>query len=79
MKIDPAKKGIVAFHFTLHNRKGGGLVLQANLSKDTQWGIAKEIRDQFLKSPAWKILKDREPDRKYVIDGAGKEMPQRQM
>jgi hypothetical protein len=33
--------------------------------------MAREIRDVFLNSPAWTILKDREPNWEFVVDGDG--------
>jgi hypothetical protein len=34
--------------------------------------FAKEIRDIFLKSPAWEALKDRAPDPHYLVDESGR-------
>lgn len=61
-------------HVDLHNKEGGGLVIQNLRSKDTQWDLARDVAEVFLKSAAWKLLREREPDRQYVIDQHGQEI-----
>jgi hypothetical protein len=70
--LNPASGAVVDIQSTILNRKGGSDADQTRRSKDTQWDLAKDLADIFLKSEAWKILREREPDHKYVIDQYGK-------
>jgi len=61
-------------HFYLLNEQGGVLVFQSLRSKDTQWDLARDVAEVFLKSAAWELLREREPDGRYVIDQHGQEI-----
>jgi hypothetical protein len=71
--IDPKTKVVLHADFVLMNKTGGGSVFQRMPSMDKQLALAKELRDMFLRLPAWEILRNREPDMRYIIDGQGKE------
>jgi hypothetical protein len=66
--IDPSTGGLLSSAPWLHNRKGGSEVDQ---SPTKQREIALELRDMFLKLPAWDVLKNREPDWFTAVDPQG--------
>ena len=72
--ISPTSRAVTSCHFDLLNQQGGGLALQSLRSKDTQWDLARDVADVFMKSAAWELLREREPDRQYVIDQHGQEI-----
>jgi hypothetical protein len=76
IRLNPASGAVESIHPTLH-KPDGGVVDQTRHSKDTQWDLAKDLTAVFLKSEAWKILRDREPDRTYRIDKYGREIGRR--
>jgi hypothetical protein len=39
--------------------------------KDKLRELEKQLRDQFIKSPAWEILSKRKPDPSYAVDEVG--------
>ena len=67
--IDPSTKGILSIQFSLVSRHPGTRVDQ-HLSKQQE--IAREIRDMFLKQPAWELLKSREADWFTAVSSQGK-------
>ena len=72
MLVDPQTRGIIGRpHFHLRREgaeyraaHGGGL--------DDLRKFAYEIRDIFLKSAAWAILEDRQPDLDFSVDEGGR-------
>ena len=72
LTIDPISRVVRSPHFVLRNKSGGGFVLQNTKGKDAQWDLAREVGDMFLKTPAWTLLRDREPDSKFVVDREGR-------
>jgi hypothetical protein len=75
--INPKDRSVRSASFVLRNRADGGFVIQSFSSMSMQRALAQEIRDVFLTTPAWQILKDRPPDLRYVIDALGNEISQR--
>jgi hypothetical protein len=67
--IDPLSKGVIGRAFSLYNRKRGGYVDQYATAKQDE--MAREIRDMFLKTRAWYVLKHREPDRFFNVSTEG--------
>ena len=67
--IDPATKGILSIQFSLISRYRGSRVDQ---HLHNQQEIAREIRDMFLKLPAWELLRSREADWDTAMSSQGK-------
>lgn len=59
----------------LGNRSGGGSVSFTHVSNDRINDLAEEAREVFLATPAWSLLRDRSPDRHFVVDGQGEPLP----
>ena len=66
--IDPLSNGLVSCWIDLQNRAGGTYASPRFRSKDTQWDIARDVADIFMKTLAWNILVAREPEWDYLID-----------
>jgi hypothetical protein len=68
LTIDPitqfARNGI----WELENRTYSG-------PKDKLRELEKQLRDEFIKTPAWKMLSGRESDPTYIIDELGEVIP----
>jgi hypothetical protein len=71
MTIDPTTRALKHPHFS-ERRAGAGYLAMRGSGLDELRSFAREVRDLFLKSPAWEALKDRGPDPDYSIDHLGK-------
>jgi hypothetical protein len=60
--------------FDLRNHARGNYISQNIRSRDRREKMAHEVRDVFLKSPAWDKLMDRVPSRDFIIGLDGKEI-----
>jgi hypothetical protein len=67
--IDPSTGGVVGASFWLYNQSGGGAVDQYTTK---QAGMALEIRDEFLKLPAWRVLIEDPPEWPTAVTAEGK-------
>ena len=67
--IDPSNGGIIGASFWHHNRSAGG-----EMDHDTtkQAEMAREIRDAFLKLPAWRVLIESPPEWPTAVTAEGK-------
>jgi hypothetical protein len=66
--IDPSNAGIVTASFWLHNRSGSEVDQHAG--KQTE--MAREIRDEFLQLPAWRVLIESPPEWPTAVTAEGK-------
>jgi hypothetical protein len=69
--IDPKTRAVKDARFTLRNRIDGAAVSQRYNSKDNQWKLARELGNMFLRRPAWELLRNREPDIRYIVNEQG--------
>ena len=67
--IDPSTGGVVGASFWQHNRSAGS---DADESATHQAGMALEIRDEFLKLPAWRVLIEDPPQWPAAVTAEGK-------
>lgn len=69
--IDPTTRGVIGVRFE-YSRDGSKYLASHGGKTDQLRKFAYEICNIFLASPAWKELKDREPDPYYIVDQQGK-------
>jgi len=67
--IDPSSSGIIGASFWLHNRSGGS---EADQYAAKRAEMAREIRDAFLKLPAWRVLIENPPEWPTAVTAEGK-------
>ena len=67
--IDPSTKGILSVQFSLVSRHRGSREEQ---HLPEQQEIASEIRDMFLKLPAWELIRNRQADWFTAVSSQGK-------
>jgi hypothetical protein len=65
LTIDPVTQVARNGKWELANRSYSG-------PKDNLRELEKQLRDQFIKTPAWKILSERKPDPTFAVDEVGK-------
>ena len=70
MTIDPTTRGMRSPHFSL-SRGGSKYLAMHGSGLDELRSFAYQIRDLFLKSQAWEILKQREPDPYFSVNHLG--------
>jgi len=71
MTVDPQTRAIVSEPRVHLKHKGSEHLVTHGGGMDDLLKFAYEIRDIFLKSPAWTILKDQQPDPHFSVDQAG--------
>jgi hypothetical protein len=67
--IDPSNGGIIGASFWHHNRSAGG-EMDHDTTKRAE--MAREIRDAFLKLPAWRVLIESPPEWPTAVTAEGK-------
>jgi len=67
--LDPSNGGIIGASFWLHNRSAGSETDQYTTKRAE---MAREIRDEFLKLPAWRVLIDNPPEWPTAVTAEGK-------
>jgi hypothetical protein len=71
MTIDQSTRALSSPHFSLR-RAGSKYMAMHGSGTDELRSFAYDIRDLFLKSPAWETLKHRQPDPFFIVDHLGK-------
>lgn len=71
MRIDPRDGTVSSPAFSIA-RRGSAYKAAHGGGTDKLLVLAKKVRDEFVKSPAWVMLKDRAPDSGFIVDHAGK-------
>lgn len=70
--VSPKTGAVMAGSHFMYSRDGSKYLAFHGGGKDQLRQLANQIGDRFLASAAWATLRNREPDRNYVINHLGK-------